>query len=172
MSEGKRVETSDLEVLRQELAILGNTIENLSHIVEVQSRVLALIEARIEGLVDRYSCEIGEAERPRRIQRSRVKGWRMPEGAIYVGRPSKWGNPFTYLSVPNVQFPTVALRREEAKRWFAGWLDGDISPPWMDEDRRESLLDSLEQLRGHDLVCWCPLDQPCHADVLIEMANR
>lgn len=34
---------------------------------------------------------------PQRIQRQRVKGWRMPEGCVYVGRPTRWGNPFAYL---------------------------------------------------------------------------
>lgn len=34
---------------------------------------------------------------PKRIQRQRKKGWRMPEGAVYVGRPSKWGNPFKII---------------------------------------------------------------------------
>lgn len=33
--------------------------------------------------------------RPQRIQRKRTKGWRMPEGAVYVGRPSRWGNPWS-----------------------------------------------------------------------------
>lgn len=32
---------------------------------------------------------------PQRIQRKRTKGWKMPENTVYVGRPSKWGNPFT-----------------------------------------------------------------------------
>ncbi|MBK7274882.1 MAG: DUF4326 domain-containing protein [Actinomycetales bacterium] len=37
---------------------------------------------------------------PQRIQRQRTKGWRMPEGAVYVGRPTKWGNPFGGLPRP------------------------------------------------------------------------
>lgn len=37
--------------------------------------------------------------------------------------------------------------------------------------RRDAVREMLAELRGHDLVCWCPLDQPCHADVLIELAN-
>jgi hypothetical protein len=45
----------------------------------------------------------------RRIQRKRTKGWRMPEGAVYVGRPSRWGNPFTGND--------AASRYREAIRW-------------------------------------------------------
>lgn len=47
------------------------------------------------------------------------------------------------------------------------WPRGKIpagEPTTVDDVRRE--------LRGKDLVCWCPLDQPCHADVLLELANR
>lgn len=61
---------------------------------------------------------------PKRIQRRRTKGWRMPPGAVYVGRP------------------TVLADRVD-----------------------------VSELRGRDLACWCPLDAPCHADLLIELAN-
>ena len=40
------------------------------------------------------------------------------------------------------------------------------------ERQRAALLARLPELRGHDLACWCPLDGPCHADVLLELANR
>ena len=88
--------------------------------------------------------------KPRRIQRKREKGWRMPANTVYVGRPTKWGNPFEYASV------------------FKRWLNGEIKL-WA--FRREVILRSLAELRGKDLACWCPLDQPCHADVLLELAN-
>jgi len=94
---------------------------------------------------------------PERIQRQRTKGWRMPEGAIYVGRPSKWGNWLvvdrTYLTKAEAHRKTVGGFRE-ISRW-----DPHILAEW------------LEPLRGRNLVCWCPLDQPCHADVLLELAN-
>ena len=61
----------------------------------------------------------------------------MPEGAVYVGRPTPWGNPY------RIGDDTV---RNQA------------NPTW------------LALLRGHDLACWCPLDVPCHADVLLELA--
>ena len=80
----------------------------------------------------------------------------MPAGAVYVGRPTKWGNPF----------------RPELSSY----------PPYTAEnavtDYRADLLGMPEvceivraELRGKDLVCWCPLGQPCHADVLLEVAN-
>lgn len=106
---------------------------------------------------------------PRRIQRSRARGWRMPEGAIYVGRPTKWGNDYRplgrcwhhgrneFVLVRDVAH-AVQLYREEWEFFLA----------------RESVwpLGIFEPLRGHDLACWCPLDQNCHADILIEFANR
>ena len=96
---------------------------------------------------------------PQRIQRRRTKGWRMPESAVYVGRPTRWGNPYRVggpLGIPGnceTAEEAVALFRERAKNWARnGW--------------------NAELLRGKDLVCWCPLDQPCHADVLLELANQ
>lgn len=97
---------------------------------------------------------------PKRIQRQRTKGWRMPEGAIYVGRPSRGGNPYIEgqesLSSPRWRYAldeTVGLYRLAVGRRLS------TEPDW------------LAPLRGHDLACWCPLDQPCHADVLLELAD-
>lgn len=101
----------------------------------------------------------------RRIQRQRTKGWRMPEGAVYVGRPSRWGNPY---------------RRED----YDGYYDEAAIPALMVSDFRGGCInrtfiaelpeypsiDTIRKaLRGRDLACWCPLDQPCHADVLLEL---
>ncbi|MEW5810292.1 MAG: DUF4326 domain-containing protein [Actinomycetota bacterium] len=109
---------------------------------------------------------------PERIQRRRTKGWRMPDGAIYIGRPTRWGNPFQIGGrahfrllgrVVYVQIDSAA----EATALYRNWVNLDVryiaaEPP----DSR-----ALAELRGHDLACWCPLDQPCHADVLLEIAN-
>lgn len=98
---------------------------------------------------------------PQRIQRKRTKGWRMPEGVIYVGRGSKWGNPWI-VDPSKATHPATNQYRatvEECVKLFRDLMycgyEGEI-----------------EDLRGKDLACWCPLDQPCHADVLLEMANR
>jgi hypothetical protein len=96
---------------------------------------------------------------PKRIQRKRTKGWRMPEGAKYVGRPSRYGNPF---QVPG---PATRTGRLLAKGYYQLRLLEAIEtvPAMLDEIRAE--------LAGRDLACWCPLDQPCHADVLLAIAN-
>ena len=112
---------------------------------------------------------------PRRIQRRRTKGWRTPEGAVYVGRPAKWGNPFavgepiTHYLFDGVMTQGVPLRRQgvvadraHAVELYAFWVMATV-PFKRDDVRRE--------LAGHDLACWCPLDQPCHADLLLEIAN-
>ncbi len=100
---------------------------------------------------------------PRRIQRQRTKGWRMPARAVYVGRPSRWGNEFTADMLDLFDHPLGTSRAiglyEASTRRFV-----EDGPP---HDVERWLL----PLRGKDLVCWCPLDQPCHADVLLELAN-
>ena len=100
----------------------------------------------------------------KRIQRSRRKGWRMPDGAIYVGRPTLYGNPFD----------TAHAYRE----WLLGseWIietlaSTDIRRSNLRE-RRRKVLEDLPSLKGHDLVCWCPLTTLCHADVLLELLEE
>lgn len=99
----------------------------------------------------------GEAmtPKPKRIQRKRTKGWRMPPNAVYVGRPSKWGNPFQ-----------IGLNRSAVvslTRFHHALKSGSL---------RLTAEDVRRELRGKDLVCWCPLDQACHAGVLLEIANE
>lgn len=104
---------------------------------------------------------------PKRIQRSRAKGWRMPDGAVYVGRPTKWGNPFAVGD--NVQASSsdpiaVCFSTSEAVETYRSVL----ATPSMAKFRAEI----AQELRGKDLVCWCALDQPCHADILLKIANE
>lgn len=105
---------------------------------------------------------------PKRIQRKRVEGWRMPEGAIYVGRPTRWGNPYDW----HEWVYCSAIDPYEAKQWaveqFRLWLNGEIDG---NEKRREEILTHLHELKGKDLACWCNPFETCHADVLIEMVN-
>jgi hypothetical protein len=84
----------------------------------------------------------------KRIQRKRTKGWRMPPNTVYVGRPTKWGNPFK--QGPDGNIDTVLFRYKQ-------WLEGEL------EDRPHL----LDELKGKDLACWCPLDKACHADILL-----
>ena len=124
------------------------------------------------------------ADRPMRIQRRRVRGWRMPLNTVYVGRPSRWGNPFIYLDGEGLHERLFLYRR-----WLAG-----LYPPAGDKEfrylrqRGEKARHSLIQLRGKNLACWCklchahrngkpmsvecPACDPCHANVLLELANR
>lgn len=99
----------------------------------------------------------------RRIQRKRIKGWRMPEGAVYVGRPSQWGNEWTMQDAIGWEIPIHQRRRWLVERFRADVQNGMGGAP--------RLADIRDRLAGKDLVCWCPLDQPCHADVLLEIAN-
>lgn len=112
---------------------------------------------------------------PQRIQRQRAKGWRMPEGAVYVGRPTKWGNPFQ-VGTPrprpewNPDIPAILWTPETATAAYRRWLTTTASQPLYGVDRAVILI-ALPELCGRDLCCWCPLDSPCHADVLLEIAN-
>lgn len=107
---------------------------------------------------------------PKRIQLSRRKGYRKPEGAVVVARPSKWGNPFTFSAAEDAGYT-----RQGAVSAFEDWLSGN---PWACpcddkyEDRRKFIAENIHQLRGKDLACWCPLDKACHADVLLKLANQ
>lgn len=106
----------------------------------------------------------------KRIQRKRTRGWRMPRNAVYVGRPTVFGNPFA----GDPQKAAAAYRRYLTQGTVIIEVGPELDlylaryPHWMD---REDALSALPSLRGCDLACWCPLDQPCHADILIELAN-
>ncbi len=93
-------------------------------------------------------------KKPRRLQLSRKKGFRLPAGAIVVSRPTKWGNPYK---------PDKMTRAEAVARYRRDLLAGKL---------KVGVEDARRELRGHDLACWCPLGGPCHGLVLIEVANR
>lgn len=100
--------------------------------------------------------------KPKRIQRKRTKGWRMPENTVYVGRGSKWGNPFKI---------TEDRTAGEAVSAFAIWLSVDGCHAGIQE-KKDVILDNINDLRGKDLACWCRIDKPCHATVLLRIANK
>jgi hypothetical protein len=85
-----------------------------------------------------------------RIQRKRTKGWKMPENTFYVGRPTKWGNMY------KIGRDGTAVEVVEKYEW------------WLTFTGR---IDEIAELRGKNLACFCPLDQPCHADVLLRLAK-
>lgn len=120
---------------------------------------------------------------PSRIQRRRIRGWRAPAGARYVGRGTRWGNPFAVVrqadglyGVPNpfdvlAAWPTFAYEAEaraEAVRLF----ELHIGPMGLCEYDAETLATLRRTLAGRDLMCWCPDGLACHADVLLELANQ
>lgn len=88
--------------------------------------------------------------KPKRIQRKRTKGWRMPPNTVYVGRPSKWKNPW----ISSNYTATEAFRHYWPEKF----------PGLVKEAKKE--------LKGKNLACWCKLSEPCHADVLLEIANK
>ena len=138
---------------------------------------------------------------PHRVTLSRADGWRLPPNTKKVDRTTQYGNPFRVLKLPagppppylfrmfklsagshspylvdwnnsrgeppagfkTIACETVLDAHEQAVRLFRDWLTHPDQAAVLDQVRRE--------LVGLDLACWCPLDMPCHADVLLEMAN-
>ena len=98
---------------------------------------------------------------PKRIQRQRTKNWRMPANTVYVGRPTKWGNVYQVM-LGTTRESAVALYRRHIEIQLGGL---------------PTIAQIRTVLRGKDLACWCPLQDkdgnpvPCHADVLLELAN-
>jgi hypothetical protein len=117
---------------------------------------------------------------PHRVQLSRRKGWRKPANTVVVARPGLFGNPF----------PVAVYGQADAVDLYRRWLKGELSAGirsglsrcdrWSDPGLRFAtlpmlrrwILEDLGRLRGKHLACWCALDKPCHADVLLELANR
>lgn len=91
-------------------------------------------------------------DKPARIQLSRTKGWRMPDNTVKVDRSTKWGNPYPVDVKRTAPMAVAAFRlhilASPALREMAG-----------------------KELRGKNLACWCQPGEPCHADVLLEIAN-
>lgn len=118
---------------------------------------------------------------PHRIRLQRTRGWRKPDEAIVVARPTKWGNPFR-IDEHGVDL-AVALYDQMARgTWNPGLLAHLGDKPytrayeamrtWRKRLGWEHPVEAIRaELGGHDLCCWCPPDRPCHADVLLEIAN-
>lgn len=108
--------------------------------------------------------------KPQRIQLSRRKGWRMPPNTVKVDRSSTWGNPFVIGEYPPLPMAhrygdEKIVDATHAVKMFRRALIESLK-----EDDRA--VDHLLKLRGKNLACWCHLDQPCHADILLDLANR
>lgn len=111
---------------------------------------------------------------PQRVQLSRKKGWKLPPDTVSVARPGRWGNPFSVMpdAVPGTPvgtrggkqytaMPSVAEAVAAYRRWIEESPEG-----------QQLAARARAALRGKNLACWCPLDGPCHAEVLLDIANR
>jgi hypothetical protein len=104
--------------------------------------------------------------RPQRVQLSRTKGWRMPENTVKVDRTTKWGNPFV-IGEDGTQ--------EECIRQFELLVSGRALPKAALTGSRKvyraMVHEHIKELRARNLACWCEPGTPCHADVLLKLAN-
>lgn len=112
---------------------------------------------------------------PKRFQRKRTKGWRMPPGGVCCTRPGSRGNPFTVEGCRAAGYTGTDYEiRQRCVDAFRVWLGPDWRENWdgpESEAARAKLLAQLPELRGKPLGCTCGLDQPCHVDVICEIAN-
>jgi hypothetical protein len=108
-------------------------------------------------------------QQPHRVQLSRARGWRKPEGVVVVSRPTKWGNPY---QLEHYQFARAdgspaphdqAAARAMAVRDYRHALGVGTLKVSEDDVKRE--------LAGKPLACWCSLSGLCHADALLGVAN-
>jgi hypothetical protein len=95
----------------------------------------------------------------------------MPEGAVYVGRPSPWGNPWKITRMLDGSWAVYNPSGASGRGYLGTFVSEERARYWAVVGFRRDFEENIEPLRGHDLACWCPLDQPCHADVLLELAN-
>lgn len=87
-----------------------------------------------------------------RVQRKRTRGSKLPPNTKYVGRPTEHGNSFTGENAYDLFDKLIRTAIAENAEWLPEYID---------------------KLRGYDhLACWCALDTPCHADVLVRVLNK
>ena len=112
---------------------------------------------------------------PKRLHRTRRRANFTPPGAIYVGRPTIWSNPFSGR-------PMIGHKRSVIlyAEWLRGMVDNNVlrCAGFSEAERatlqrlQRRIVGGLATLRGHDLQCWCPLTSLwCHADILLRAAN-
>lgn len=117
---------------------------------------------------------------PKRIQRERTKGWRIPAGTVCIDRSTKWGNPYYIKKITDrsgtrfyvfdkddlvlADFDTKTQAAEYAVELFETSVKQRCDLRFVNEIKRE--------LKGKDIACWCAEDAPCHGDILLEIANK
>ena len=105
---------------------------------------------------------------PERVQLCRAKGWRLPPNTVSVARPGPWGNPFV-VGRDGTRERCVHLYKE----MLAGYIFLTVKAS-VERQRKARcyVARNISTLRGKNLACWCRLDgKPCHADVLLRLAN-
>jgi hypothetical protein len=128
--------------------------------MEIIQRLLPKLKARqhqqLHDLLETdFGCHAITKHHPIRIQRSRAKGWTLPENAVSVCRPGKWGNPFKI--------------EEQTPGKDATWAVAEFRRKY--ENDADYQAAAVRELKGKDLCCYCGPEGPCHADVLLEWAN-
>lgn len=119
-----------------------------------------LLAGRLRGALKREPVAV--PARPVRLRLSRRSGFDLQQlsrgtnglEAVSVARPGPWGNPFHATGHTKQQVV------DAHRRWLTDNPEGRLVA-WR----------AAEQLRGKNLACWCPLDGPCHATTLLEIAN-
>lgn len=122
---------------------------------------------------------------PRRIQLSRGRGWRLADHStnyVIVDRRGPWGNPWTVHPFGkqwdvrrNGSWPVLGVfdTKNEAQALavatFKRWLTDDTFAATQPSMGRDWILDSLDDLRGKDLCCWCSAGLACHVDAYFEI---
>jgi hypothetical protein len=114
---------------------------------------------------------------PERIQRRRTKGWKMPENTVSVTRPGKWGNPFVvgdYVIIGNggngFTYIKTSAEYATSKYRLLDTIEKVIEA--YKEYLEKYLPKDIQELKGKNLACFCAPGNLCHADVLLEIANR
>lgn len=106
----------------------------------------------------------------KRIQRERKKGWTMPKGAMYVGRPTLYGNPFVVGQFVRPAGPQTHPLNDEVLVTHANCL---VLFEWWARQmlvKDPNWLDPLKKATA--LACWCPLWRDCHVDIIIKLLKE
>lgn len=97
----------------------------------------------------------------------------MPENTVCVTRPGVFGNPFPWRKAREAGYlGTDDELKAFSVQIYREWLTANAIYGHGQDELRDKVLEKLPELRGKNLACFCPLGKPCHADVLLELANK